>query len=619
MCGIVGYAGFFKKHSLNDAITTIKHRGPDDYGIEYFDGIALGNTRLAILDLSPAGHQPMFNKDKSLCIVFNGEIYNFKEIKKLLEKKYSFKSHSDTETILYAYEEWGIKCLEKLNGMFSFVIYDRKKDLLFGARDRVGQKPFKYYYDNNTFIFASEIKAILSLLNSKPDIDEIAIDNFLTLQYVPAPKTGFKKIFKLPAGHYFIYKNKKLSVHKYWSLDFTKKNHLSTGEWEELIFYEMKKSVKSHMISDVPVGALLSGGLDSSVIVALLSKYSSERINTFSIGFDNEQFNETRYARLVSQLYNTNHTELIITANELIGNIEKIVSVYDEPIADNSIVPTMLVSKLASTKVKVALTGDGGDENFAGYERYLFVKIADQLHRYPRLFKKFLDISAQSALTIYPSKLTERMKRFFSSLPYKFHKRYINYNLFFTTDVKHDLYSPEFKKLVSKNETHKIYSAYYDNKITDIDNALMIDVNTYLPDDLLYKSDYASMAYGLELRAPFLDHTLLEKTAEMPDNMKVKFFTKKKLLKDIAIKYKLLPKEIVYRRKQGFIVPLNKWFKGPLKDYVYETITSSKSTDKIFNKEKIRNYLNNYYKNNLNYDNNIFALFMLSLWFDAYQ
>jgi len=234
MCGIVGYAGFTKKVLLDKAIEKIHHRGPDDNGVAYFDGVALGNTRLAIIDLSPKGHQPMFNNDTSLCIVYNGEIYNFKEIKKTLEKKYPFQSNSDTEVILYAYQEWGTKCLEKLNGMFSFVIHDKKNNLLFGARDRLGQKPLKYFFNGEKFIFASELKAILSLIDSKPEIDEIAIDDFLTLQYVPSPKTGFKNIHKLPPAHYFIYKNSELSIKRYWSLNFSKKAIFSYNEWHYL-------------------------------------------------------------------------------------------------------------------------------------------------------------------------------------------------------------------------------------------------------------------------------------------------------------------------------------------------------------------------------------------------
>lgn len=619
MCGIVGYGGFSRKVSLGKALTAIRHRGPDDKGTEYFEDIALGNTRLAILDLSEKGHQPMFNQDKSLCVTFNGEIYNFKEIRELLRNKYHFKSNSDTEVILYAYQEWNFKCLEKLDGMFSFVIYDHNKHLLFGARDRLGQKPLKYYFDKGKLVFASEIKAILQLLDHKLDIDETAIDNFLTLQYVPTPATGFKNIYKLPPGHYFIYKDGKLSIKRYWSLNFNKKLDLSNDQWQDLVFTEIKRAVKSHLVSNVPVGALLSGGLDSSVIVALMSLNSSKKVNTFSIGFDDDKFDESPYARLVSKLYETHHTQLTVTSADLIDNLQKIAQVYDEPIGDNSVLPTLLVSKLVSKKIKVALTGDGGDENFAGYDRYFFVNLAENLSKFPPIFGSAIRLLGEYIFMLYPSKQTERMNRFLSTLGLPFYSKYINYNSFFTQTVKNNLYCEEFKKIVGKNNTYQLYRDLFDPKLDSLDNALKIDINTYLPDDLLYKSDSASMAYGLELRSPFLDHTLIEKIASMPSQKKLTFINKKQILKEIALKNKLLPKEIIRRPKHGFIIPLNKWFKGSLKNYVYNTILSSSMIERIFDKNKIKNYLDSYYKTNLNYDNNIFALLMLALWVDRYH
>lgn len=618
MCGIVGYGGFTKRVSLDRAIEAIKHRGPDDNGTQYFENVALGNTRLAILDLSEKGHQPMFNKDRSLCITFNGEIYNFLEVKKLLDHKYQFRSNSDTEVILYAYQEWGFKCLEKLGGMFSFVLYDRKKRLLFGARDRVGQKPLKYYFDNGKFVFASEIKAILKLLDHKLYIDETAIDNFLTLQYVPTPATGFKKIYKLPPGHYFIYRDSKLSIKRYWSLNFNKKLVLSTEQWQNLVFDEIKRAVKSHLVSDVPVGALLSGGLDSSIIVALMSLNSSKRVSTFSIGFDDDKFDESPYAKIVSKLYKTQHTQLNVTSADLINSLKKITEVYDEPIGDNSILPTLLVSKLASKKVKVALTGDGGDENFAGYDRYTVVNIASSIAKSPLIFKKAAHLNAKTAFQLRPNKLTERMNRFFSSLDDQFYRKYVNYNSFFSSTTKHTLYSDDFREGIGDNDSYENYSSYFDEKLSDLDNALRIDIHSYLPDDLLYKTDTASMAYGLELRSPFLDHSLMEKMATMPSQMKIKLLTKKKILKDIATSYNLLPKEIIYRRKQGFNIPQNKWFKGSLKKYLNNQILSSRMVGVIFNTRKTETYMAEYFKTNLNYDNNIFVLLILSLWFDNY-
>ena len=377
--------------------------------------------------------------------------------------------------------------------------------------------------------------------------------------------------------------------------------------------------MKSHLISDVPVGALLSGGLDSSMIVALMAKNSSQRINTFSIGFDDERFDETQYAEKVSKMYNTRHTKFNATSKDLITNMMNIAELYDEPIGDNSILPMMLVSKLASSNVKVALTGDGGDENFAGYDRYSIVNLSSYLLKWPRISGNAFRFISKTAFAINPTKYTERMNRFFSTINELFYRKYINYNCFFTNSVKHNLYSSDFKKKIDGNNTYEQYRNLYDKKLNDLDNALKIDINTYLPDDLLYKTDMASMAYGLELRAPFLDHIFMEKVASMPSEMKLQFMTKKKILKDIAMKYKLLPKKIVHRPKQGFTIPQNKWFKGPLKEYVMNTILSSRIMGKVFDKNKIEVYLDDYYNTNLNYDNNIFALLMLTLWFDKYH
>lgn len=619
MCGIVGYSGKINKACLGRMVEAVSHRGPDDRGMEYFGRAALGNSRLAVIDLSSRGHQPMFNKDKSLCIVYNGEIYNYREIKKTLEGKYQFKSETDTEVILSAYREWGRDCLSRFNGMFSFVIYDIRNQLLFGARDRLGQKPLKYYWDKDKFIFASELKAIIACLGLTPEIDEVAIDNFLTLQYVPAPRTGFKRIYKLPAAHYFVYKNKKLSIRQYWSLDLAEKLNLSRQEWGDLILREIDRAVKLCLESDVSMGALLSGGLDSGLIVAMMARNSSRRVRTFSIGFEDEKFDETRDAREVARLYNTRHTTFQVTAKDLLKNLPRLTDYYDEPIGDNSILPTLLVCRLARSKVKVALTGDGGDENFAGYDRYNIVNFSSYLAKLPHFVNEDLTILTSGIFKLYPDKYTERLSRFFRTLNSPFYQKYMNYNCFFINDVKKRLYTDDFEKTVNRNNTFERYKKLYDKKLDDLDNALKIDIQTYLADDLLSKTDTASMSVGLELRAPFLDHLLVEKMAQIPSGLKARKGIKKSILKEMAVKNNLLPKDIVYKRKQGFNIPQNKWFKSILKDFIYETILSkSLMTRNIFDQTKLKKYLDDYYQTNLNYDNNIFALVMLSLWVKKY-
>lgn len=619
MCGIVGYAGFAKRVSLDKAIGALKHRGPDDSGVAYFDELALGNTRLSIIDLSKKGHQPMFNRDRSLCIIFNGELYNFADIKRKLEKKYPFTSHSDTEVVLYSYKEWGTRCLEKFNGMFAFVIYDRKKNLLFCARDPLGQKPFKYYFKNCQFIFASEIKAILQILGFKPGIDPIAIDDFLTLQYVPSPKTGFKDIYKLPPGHYCIYKDKKLSIRRYWSVDFSKKRMLSKEEWEEDIYLQMQRSVSSHMVSDVPVGALLSGGLDSSIVVALMSKVTRAKIHTFTIAFDNDRFDESPYAQMVSDIYDTNHRQFLVHSHDFLKHIEGLSRHFDEPLGDNSIFPMYLVSQLTSKYVKVALTGDGGDENFAGYDRYTYVCLRQLLSKIPVKPVTLTRFFSDTLYSLKPSRFTDRARRFISSIGGEFYKKYILYNSFFLREGKQSLYTNDFKHAVAHHDTGETYKKFYDARLEDVENALRIDMNTYLPDDLLYKSDTASMAHSLELRAPFLDHELLEKTASMPYQYKLDLWgNKKKMLKTIAYRYNLIPKEIIFHPKQGFVVPLDSWLRGPLQKPVTDTILSSSAINSIFEKNKLEQYMRGYYTRRFPYANNMFSLLMLSLWLNTY-
>jgi asparagine synthase (glutamine-hydrolysing) len=333
MCGIAGYAGKGDKNSLEKMLEATSHRGPDSRGTFVDGNIGLGANRLSIIDLSPFGKQPMFDQDKSLSIVFNGEIYNFHDLRKQLVRKYRFQSKTDTEVVLYAYKEWGVDCLRKLNGMFSFVIYDRTKQLLFGARDRLGEKPLKYYVDRGNFAFASEVKGLLPIV-SKIEIDPIAIHHYLTLQYVPAPFTGFQKIFKLPPAHYFLYKDGKLQIKRYWEFFFAEKLSLAEKEWEELLLAKLIESVKSRLMADVPFGVFLSGGIDSSCVVALMALFSKRPIKTFTISFDEASFNEAQYANIVARQYRTNHKVLQVTQKMMGDLFTHLADYYDEPFAD---------------------------------------------------------------------------------------------------------------------------------------------------------------------------------------------------------------------------------------------------------------------------------------------
>lgn len=617
MCGIAGYAGSGNKKTLLTMLGAISHRGPDDQGIYIDKKVGLGNNRLSIIDLSSKGRQPIFDDTRSICIVFNGEIYNFQDLRKELESKYTFKTNTDTEVLLMSYKEWGIDCLQRLNGMFSFVIYDKNKDLLFGARDRLGEKPLKYYFNGESFIFASEIKGILPALKSKPEIDPIAINHYLTFGYVPAPLTGFKNIYKLPPGHFFHYKQGKLKIKKYWRLDFKNKINLPEKEWENILIKKLRESVKSRLIADVPVGVFLSGGIDSSALVALISQITKNKIKTFTVAFDDPKFDESKYASLITKLYNTDHKVLRVTSKMMAEIFTKLTNYYDEPFADNSIIPTVLLSKLASKHVKVALTGDGGDENFGGYERYNIVSFAGIYEKVPRLFRLYIGNLSKLANILIPTQFTNRLRRYTETFDQPFFRKYLQYSSFFDNETKFNLYTSAFLSKVKKSDSFSIFRRFY-KKGSDLDNALNIDINTYLPEDLLFKTDIASMAYSLETRAPFLNHELLELTARMPHQLKVKLFNKKYIFKKILRNNNLVPDSIINRPKRGFVVPIGKWLKEDFKELLIEKLSSQKFKDsKIFDQVKLMNYLQEFFSGKVS-ANSIFVLLILALWVDEY-
>lgn len=617
MCAIAGYYGGGNNTYLKKMLLALKHRGPDDSG-SFIDGpVGLGNNRLSIIDLSKNGHQPLFNEDNSMCIVHNGEIYNFRTLKKDLENRHRFKSYTDTEVILHAYEEWGANCLKRLNGMFAFVIYDRRKKLLFGARDRLGEKPLKYYIDGNTFVFASEVKGLLPMVKNK-EIDTEALDDYLTFQYVPAPKTGLKKVYKLPAGHYFLYSAGGLRIKRYWNIKFTEKLFLSEEEWEELLFAKIKESVESRTVSDVPLGAFLSGGLDSSTVVAFLS-HTTPKLKTFSLGFEDPHFDESRYALQVAKLYNTDHLALTVGYRELTKAFAKLPDYYDEPFADNSSLPTLMLSQFARKKVKVVLTGDGGDENFGGYDRYSVVDFAKIYSQAPKLAKNLIKYSSNIVFKLYLKNLAERATIFTNTFDLPFYRKYAYYNCFFTMEEKRKIYSREVLKRLETHDTFSMFKNLYNKNLSDLDNSFNFDINSYLSEDLLYKMDIASMGASLEVRAPLLNHELFELTAQMPDFLKVRLFRKKYIFKKLLAQKKLLPGNIINRPKRGFIVPIEKWMKRNSKEFVFEETNSRKFRElEIFDSSKLNAYLTNYFQDKNRKSNNVFAILALSTWVNRY-
>lgn len=627
MCGITGKIIFNNKTVSEQEIETMNqkiiHRGPDDGGIYISPDkkVGLGHRRLSIIDLSPLGHQPMNYLDR-YWIVFNGEIYNFQEKREMLEKEgYLFKSKSDTEVILALYDKFGKKCLEHLRGMFAFAIYDEKNNTIFCARDRVGKKPFKYYLDENVFIFASELKAILTQKEYQKEPDYIAIHHYLTLQYVPAPLTGFKDIKKLEPAHYLFIdlKTKKIEKERYWKLDYSKKLDLTEEEWKKRIMEKLEESVRLRMISDVPLGAFLSGGIDSSAVVALMAKYSDKPIKTFSIGFKEEKYNELPYAKMVSNKFKTDHTEFIVKPNA-IEVLPMLVKQYEEPYADSSALPTYYVSKLTRDFVTVALNGDGGDENFAGYGRY-------SIHKFALLYSKLLLLHkcvilplTKLIVKISKNNFLNRAYRFSESLSQTYNYRFVNYGCYFTNEMKDKIYCDEFRSKTKDFDSYLIVADQFANSESKdkVEQAVYADFVTYLPDDLLVKVDIDTMAVALEGRSPFLDHELLELTSKIPMKLKLKGWNNKKYILKKALEG-LIPKEVMYRPKMGFGAPIDIWFRGELKEYAYNILLSEKAMGRrIFKKEAVKEILDTHNKTKINFAYHIWALITLELWFQEF-
>lgn len=627
MCGIAGKISFSSKsispQEIEKMTDAIKHRGPDDSGsyVSPNQKVGLGHRRLAIIDLSPLGHQPMRYLDRYE-IVFNGEIYNFQEKRDALEKEGSvFTSHSDTEVILALYDKYREKCLDHLRGMFAFAIYDEKKNTLFAARDRVGKKPFKYYQDENVFLFGSELKTILTQPEYHREPDYTAIHHYLTLQYVPAPLTGFKGIKKLEPAHYFLLdlNTKKFQKERYWKLDYSHKLQLPESEWKTRIINKLDESTRLRMISDVPLGAFLSGGVDSSAIVAMMARHSSKPIKTFSVGFKEEKYNELPYAKRVAETFKTDHTEFIVEPHA-IDVLPLLVHHYEEPFADSSALPTYYVSKLTRDHVTVALNGDGGDENFGGYSRYSAFQISLLCDRLSFLHKNIGTPLAKFAANTIQNTFFDRIHRFSRSLSEDYRKRYMDYTSYFTNPQKAQLYTDEFKQKVWEENTYDLIAQKFDQSGSSnrTEQAVFADFNTYLPDDLMVKVDIASMAVALEGRSPFLDHEMLELSAQIPFHLKIKGLNNKKYILKEALRG-IVPDEVMFRPKMGFGIPIADWFRNELKEYASEKLLEGRLVkENFFRREYIAHILNQHCTTRINFSPHIWALLTLELWFEEY-
>ena len=621
MCGICGKINL-NNEPIDEALlrkmtSCLSHRGPDDEGLYIKGNVSLGHRRLSIIDLSQFAHQPMSNEDGTIWIVYNGEIYNFLELRDVLIKKgHTFRSRSDTETIIHLYEEYGPECLVYLKGMFAFALWDVKKQLLFLARDRIGKKPLYYWHSPNTFVFVSEIKSILQDDNFQRKPDYTAIHHYLTYQYVPSPWTAFEGIKKLPAAHYLVLKNGNIEVKRYWKLSYLPKHTIKEKDLKAEIIERLKEAVRIRLISDVPLGAFLSGGIDSSTVVALMSGIMKEPVKTFSIGFKEEKYNELGYARMIAEKFRTDHTEFIVEP-KAVEILDKLVWHYNEPFADSSAIPTYYVSKLAREHVTVILNGDGGDENFAGYGRYKANQVSGFMHSFvplplARLVYPLVRLIPHGK---DPDNFFWRLKRFLQEYTNTPELRNAQWLCHFTTEMKEDIYTDDFLCRFANTDSFELILNRCGEAEADsfVDRVLYADVMMYLPDDLLVKVDVASMANSLEARSPFLDHEFMEFAAGIPAEMKLKGLTTKYILKE-ALR-NILPDEVLFREKMGFGVPIDYWFRNELKGMVYDTLLSEKAVSRgYFKKESIKKILDEHVSEKWNWHNHIWNLLMLELW-----
>ncbi|PIE34626.1 asparagine synthase (glutamine-hydrolyzing) [candidate division KSB3 bacterium] len=632
MCGIAGVINYYEKREvpkrlLEKMVSVLEHRGPDDVGIHANGNVGLGIRRLSIIDLQK-GHQPISNEDNSIWVVYNGEIYNYKELRQELEKKgHKFKTNTDTEVLLHLYEEMGKNLVTKLNGMFAFALWDKKRRTLLLARDRAGIKPLFYYIGRDKLSFSSELKSLLQDTSVPRDLNHHAVYDYLSLQYIPAPQTIFTGIKKLPPAHILEYVDGEVSLHQYWTIPYNAPDKampsLGTKEIQQYateVRERLQESVRRRLISDVPLGAFLSGGIDSSAIVALMSNVSTTQVKTFSIGFRNAgYYDERKYARKIVKHFKTQHFEFEIEPNVL-EVLPLLIKHFDEPFADSSAIPTYYLSKLARQHVTVCLSGTGGDELFAGYRRYLIENLFHHYQRYPKSVQnlamnmsKLLPVSRASAMKEYFLLL----KRFLACQETSPMLRHISMMTCFSDDARQELYTKRFAKAYEP-DVGQIEQFYKKTEhLDDLSRTLYADFHTYLPGDLLVKEDRMTMAASLEGRVPFLDHEFIEYVASLPSSLKAHNLTTKYIFKEAM--RPLLPSAIIDRRKHGFAVPIGEWFKSDLKSYATEVFQDRKTTQRgYFRPEYIQSLLDEHQKGTQDFSPQLWSLLIFELWCREY-
>lgn len=627
MCGICGIvqrheAFTIRPETLQRMNDVIAHRGPDDEGFFAASKVGLAMRRLSIIDLN-TGHQPIHNEDESLQIVFNGEIYNYQELRQSLEEAgHQFYTKSDTEAIVHGYEEYGAEVVHHLRGMFAFAIWDHKTDTLFLARDRPGIKPLHYYLDEEKFLFGSEIKAILQCERVPREINMNALDRFLTYEYVSSPETIFQGIYKLPPGHFLLFRHGELRIEQYWdNLPVTPEKH-EEAYYAHHLAELLEQSVKIRMISDVPLGALLSGGIDSSTVVGFMAKHSSQPVKTFSIGFEDQTYNELEYARTVSKHFGTKHYEFIIKP-DAVDLVEHLVKNLDEPFGDFSIFPTYLVCKMAREHVTVALSGDGGDELFAGYDTYIADRLARTYQKFPAALRHQAITPLIERIPPSPQKkgLVNRTKRFIEGTmlpPELMHTRWM---MFLHDQEKQQLYTGDLLEAYKRGNTCQYIQEYFTrsarNGVSPLAQQEYVDIKTYLTDDILVKVDRMSMAPSLEARVPFLDHKVMEFAATIPTHLKLKGFTTKYILKKAAAD--LLPEKILTRGKEGFSIPIKNWLMNELRPLLLDTLATERIKQRgYFQPDYVQRLVQEHLTGKANHSHRLWALMVFEIWHQMY-
>ena len=586
MCGITGIfdlqaASTIDRELLSRMNEAQFHRGPDEGGLHVEAGVGLGHRRLSIIDLA-SGQQPLFNEDESVVVVYNGEIYNFQEIMaELRQAGHVFRTHCDTEVIVHAWEEWGPECVHRFRGMFAFAVWDRGQQTLFLARDRLGIKPLYYaLLPGGLFLFASELKSLMLHPAFSRAIDSSAVEDYFAFGYVPEPKTIFSQAHKLAPGHTLLLERGKAlpQPREYWDVPFETRTYASEAEVEEALLANLHEAVNIRLISEVPLGAFLSGGVDSSAVVAMMAEIQQDApVNTCSISFGDPRYNETEFAEMVAQRYRTQHYVEQVDPEDF-GLLDKLAGIYDEPYADSSAIPTYRVCELARKRVTVALSGDGGDENFAGYRRHRWHMNEEAIRG--RLPQWLLGPVFGTLGRVYPkidwAPRIFRAKSTFQSLARNSYSAYLNSVSVMSDDIRRRLFSAGFRRELQGYNAVEVFRHHAARAPTDHPLSLIqyLDMKTYLPGDILTKVDRASMAHALEVRVPLLDHRFVEWISSLPPEMKLRGQEGKYIFKKSL--ESRLPRDVLYRQKMGFAVPLASWFRGPLRDRVRDSLAGER-------------------------------------------